>query len=226
MKALKIIGNVFGVLIAIILSITLFAMLIATPFITSVTLITKPETIHEVITQPEVVDMIVDLPQVSESLGEVGMDKEFIHEVAQSQLFEDFVHLYTEQTVDGVTGETTEHVSVEQVQQIVENNKEEVIELVRPISSNYTEDGEIPSDEEIEEMIDYATSWVGEIDYASSQNDTDPDGRRFEELHSGDARLHLDLEVGRGDARDLAHQGLPDVRGSEHQRLGGKPDRH
>lgn len=162
MKALKIIGNIFGVLIAIILSITLFAMLIATPFITSITLITKPETVHEVITQPEVVDMIVDLPEVSESLGEVGMDKEFVHEVAQSQLFEEIVHLYTEQTVDGVTGVTTEHVSVEQVQQIVENNKQEAIDLVRPISSNYTDNGEIATDEEIEEMIDYALENYGQ----------------------------------------------------------------
>ena len=180
MKALKIIGNVFGVLIAIILSITLFAMLIATPFITSVTLITKPETIHEVITQPEVVDMIVDLPEVSESLGEVGMDKEFIHEVAQSQIFEEIVHLYTEQTVDGVTGVTTEHISVEQVQQIVENNKQEAIDLVRPISSNYTEDGEIPSDEEIEEMIDYALE-----NYGQEFLDSLPSGQDLLDMLSG-----------------------------------------
>ena len=162
MKALKIICNIFGILISLVLSVALFAMLIATPFITSVTLITKPETIHEVITQPEVVDMIVELPGVSESLGEVGMDKDFIHEVAQSQLFEDFVHLYTEQTVDGVSGVVTEHVSVEQVQEVIENNKEEVVDLVRPIASQYTEGGEMPSDEEIEEMIDFAVENYGQ----------------------------------------------------------------
>lgn len=41
--------------------------------------------------------------------------------------------------------------------------------------------------DDVEEMLDYAKQWVGIIDYASSQNNTDPNGRRFEELHSGGA---------------------------------------
>ena len=41
--------------------------------------------------------------------------------------------------------------------------------------------------DDVEEMIDYATQWVGKIDYASSQNNTDPGNRRHEELHSGGA---------------------------------------
>ena len=39
----------------------------------------------------------------------------------------------------------------------------------------------------LKEMLDYATQWVGRIDYASSQNNTDDSGRRFEELHDGGA---------------------------------------
>lgn len=180
MKALKIIGNIFGVLIAIILSVALFAMLIATPVITSLGLVTKPETIHAVITQPEVVEMITELPGVSENLEAAGMDEEFIHEVTQSQFFEDVVHLYTEQTVDGVTGVSTEHVTVEQVQEVIENNKEEVIDLVRPISGNYTEDGQIPSDEEIEEMIDYAVE-----NYAQDFLDSLPSGQELLDMLEG-----------------------------------------
>ena len=41
--------------------------------------------------------------------------------------------------------------------------------------------------DDVDEMIEYATSWEGRISYASSQNNTDPDGERFEELHSGGA---------------------------------------
>ena len=43
------------------------------------------------------------------------------------------------------------------------------------------------SEDDVQEMLDYACQWVGEIDYASSQNNTDPDGERFEELHYGGA---------------------------------------
>lgn len=43
------------------------------------------------------------------------------------------------------------------------------------------------SNDDVEEMLDYATQWVGRIDYASSQNNTDDSGRRFEELHDGGA---------------------------------------
>ena len=58
----------------------------------------------------------------------------------------------------------------------------------------YAEHREYPYDvdtpwtnDDVEEMLDYACQWVGKIDYASSQNNTDPDGRRFEELHAGGA---------------------------------------
>ena len=34
-------------------------------------------------------------------------------------------------------------------------------------------------------MLEYATYWVGKIDYASAQNDTDPHNQRFDELYEG-----------------------------------------
>ena len=43
------------------------------------------------------------------------------------------------------------------------------------------------TNDDVDEMLDYATQWVGRVDYASSQNNTDPDGSRFEELHDGGA---------------------------------------
>ena len=41
------------------------------------------------------------------------------------------------------------------------------------------------TNDDVQEMLDYATFWVGKISYASGQNDTDPHGHRFEELHDG-----------------------------------------
>lgn len=41
--------------------------------------------------------------------------------------------------------------------------------------------------DDVREMLDYATYWVGKISYASSQNGTDPHNERFEELHEGGA---------------------------------------
>ena len=43
---------------------------------------------------------------------------------------------------------------------------------------------------------------------------------RVEQLDGARAGGHLDLEVRRGDAGDLAHQRVPDVRGAEHHGLG------
>ena len=39
--------------------------------------------------------------------------------------------------------------------------------------------------DDVQEMLDYATYWVGKIDYASAQNGTDPNNKRFEELYEG-----------------------------------------
>lgn len=184
MKALKILGNIIGVVIALVLSLVLLVMLIVTPVVTSLGLITKPETVSTVITQPEVIDMLVELPGVEENLEEVGLNKEFVHEVAQSQFFEDLVHLYTENTVDGVTGVTTEQVTVGQVQQVIENNKEEVIDLVRPMVVANSETDEIPTDEEVEEIIDYAVE-----NYGQNFLDSLPSGQDLLDLlasYSGD----------------------------------------
>lgn len=41
------------------------------------------------------------------------------------------------------------------------------------------------TNDDVQEMLDYATYWVGKIDYASAQNGTDPNNERFEELHEG-----------------------------------------
>ena len=43
------------------------------------------------------------------------------------------------------------------------------------------------TNDDVQEMLDYATYWEGKIDYASSQNNTDPHNERFEELHDGGA---------------------------------------
>ena len=41
------------------------------------------------------------------------------------------------------------------------------------------------TNDDVKEMLDYATFWVGKISYASSQNNTDPNNHRREELHEG-----------------------------------------
>ena len=41
------------------------------------------------------------------------------------------------------------------------------------------------TNDDVQEMLDYATYWVGKIDYASAQNDTDPHNQRFDELYEG-----------------------------------------
>lgn len=38
---------------------------------------------------------------------------------------------------------------------------------------------------DVNKMLAYATSWVGKIEYGSSQNNTDPNNERMEELHEG-----------------------------------------
>ena len=49
-------------------------------------------------------------------------------------------------------------------------------------------DTETPwTNDDVEEMLDYATSWEGKITYASSQNNTDPACKRRQELKKGGA---------------------------------------
>lgn len=226
MRALTIIGNILGILLAIVMSLVLLVMLIVTPIVSSLTIVVEPETVHAVVTQPEVVEMIAEIPVVSESLDAAGMDKEFVGEVVQSQFFEDFIHLYTEETINGVTGEREHHVTVSEVQQVIANNKDEVIDLVRPISGNYTDDGEIPSDEEIEEMIDYALQ-----NYGQTVLDALPSGQALLDLlngYSGDvsglvnsygSAANSAVGVGAPLQMDLEVSDLPDIEGVDEKQV-------
>ncbi len=62
--------------------------------------------------------------------------------------------------------------------------------LITPVQADTHREFEYDVDspwtnDDVQEMLDYATYWEGKIDYASSQNDTDPHNQRFDELRDG-----------------------------------------
>lgn len=129
MKVVKIIGNIFGIFFAILLSFVLFAMLIATPIVSTATNLITPNTINQVISEIDVETLLQDaLPEESES----GIPKEVITQFIKTDAAKEIITLYTEEVSATFKGESTDGISAEAINQIFNENIDELVDILYP----------------------------------------------------------------------------------------------
>ena len=143
MKAVKIILNIFGILLAVILSIVLFASLIATPVVSAATKLISPNTINQVIDE---IDFEVILENSIPEESESAIPKEVISKVFETQAAKDFIiTLYTSEISAAFKGDVTEGITADQIKQIFNDNIDEITDIMY----QYVPKGENISKEEL-----------------------------------------------------------------------------
>ena len=142
MKAVKIILNIFGILLAVILSIVLFASLIATPVVSAATKLISPNTINQVIDEMDFEAILENsIPEESES----AIPKEVISKVFETQAAKDFITLYTSEISAAFKGDVTEGITADQIKQIFNDNIDEITDIMY----QYVPEGENITKEEL-----------------------------------------------------------------------------
>ena len=103
MKVLKGIANVFGVLLALVLSLVLFVMLITAPVISAAGSFTETDTLKKVVKNIDYKELLAGM-DMEEAMGESGLDPELIATVMESGMMDDLVEVYADGIFDLLEG--------------------------------------------------------------------------------------------------------------------------
>ena len=129
MKAVKIICNIFGIILASVLSIALFAMLVVTPIVSTATNLITPKTINQIISEIDVEALLQDaIPDDSES----GIPTEVITQFIKTDTAKEIITLYTEEISANLKGKSTDGISAEVIKQIFNENIDELVDILLP----------------------------------------------------------------------------------------------
>ena len=131
MKVLKGIANVFGVLLALVLSLVLFATLIATPVVSAAGTFMQTDTLKKVVKNIDYTELFSEMEMMGD-LSESGLDPELITTLMETGMVEDIVEIYADGVFDMLEGKTDEVVlSAETVNDILQKYLDDIVPIVK-----------------------------------------------------------------------------------------------
>ena len=152
-KLIKFIGNFVGVILSLLLSIALLVMLVATPMLSGVSALTRPETISQVAKEIDFAQFFLDSFQ-GELSEEERLELEFVVELTETNAFDDLVELYAIDISN--LFEETQKPSVltkEALRKIVQDNIDEILLIVREIGEGEGDEIASYTDAELEAKV-------------------------------------------------------------------------
>lgn len=153
MKALKIILNIFGILLAIVFSILTFASLVSTPVISTGTALLQPDTLQKVLTEMDLSKPLESTLKKSAPAELSELDADFVNDLIGSDLVGDILTLYTDNLLGVLEDDRMERINQAQIHKLLEKHMPDLVTMVR---SSLPE--EVPvSDAEI---TDYAIATI------------------------------------------------------------------
>lgn len=156
MKALKIIGNIFGIFFAIVFSIALVLVLVAIPPVKSLSSVFQADTIQTMVVDVVGSEMVEAGSVMADGFEEAGISNEIVQELMESDAAEELISVYLNDVFSAAEGEDVESsLTQELLEDIVNDNKKELIPLVE-------EYADVEDEEEAEELLDMLVEEHGE----------------------------------------------------------------
>ena len=153
-RIIRILGNVVGVLLSVVISAALLAVLIAAPILSGASALTRSDTIRQVVREidfAQVVRRNLDVSQLSE---DERAEMELVLGFAESEAFGDLIDLYAQDLTAAFEGtEQPGAITEDALKEIVHDNLSELIEIVRKAAERAGEDLSDTTDEELEVLI-------------------------------------------------------------------------
>lgn len=161
--------NVFGILFSVVFSVVLIPVLVATPVVSALSGFTQPEAIQEVVANVdygEIIDtaLITADPEMAEQLEEIGFSGDTVQELMETDTVGDVLDVYVEDMFAVLEGEEIgSSFSAETIQDIISENKEELLPFVNQFVGMQTGGEVTVSDEEAEKMLDTLMEEHGDV---------------------------------------------------------------
>lgn len=131
MKVLKTILNLFGILLAIILSLFTFATLLATPVVSAGTSLLKPDTIQQVIQDMNLSEQLEKTLKESAHSDLQNLDVKFIDDLMASELMNDILQLYIDNMVGLLEKDYMETINQQQIQELLNKHTPTLVTMTR-----------------------------------------------------------------------------------------------
>lgn len=132
MKALKIILNIFGVLLAIVFSFITFFMLLITPVISTGSTLLQAETLHKVINEWDLSERIGTHLKDSASESHALIAPQLLDGLMESQLVNDLLDLYLNNLLNIVEQDQIASITQKDIDMLLEKNMPDLINRIRP----------------------------------------------------------------------------------------------
>lgn len=131
MKALKIIGNIFAILLAIILSLFTFASLVSTPVISTGTALLQPDTLQKVLTDMDLSKQLESTLKQSAPAELSELDVDFVNDLIGSDLMGDILELYIGNLMGVLEDDRMESINQSQIHTLLEKHMPSLVAMVR-----------------------------------------------------------------------------------------------
>lgn len=131
MKALKILGNIFSILLAIIFSVFTFATLVSTPVISTGTAILQPDTLQEILTEMDLSKQLASTLKQSAPTELSELDTDFVNDLIGSELVGDILTLYTDNLLGVLEDDRMENINQSQIHHLLAKHMPDLVTIVR-----------------------------------------------------------------------------------------------
>ncbi|MBQ8813189.1 MAG: hypothetical protein IJZ85_01645 [Lachnospiraceae bacterium] len=158
MKALKVIANIFGVLIALVLSLILTVFLIASPVISAATSFMQSDTLRKVVKNIDYTEMVMANEELAASLSESGIDGAMLESLLDTEMVEEILTVYVDSVFAVLEGEADRITLTEEtINKIIQEHIDELLPIVKAyIGDQYPITDEMLKPMVSEMMEDYA----------------------------------------------------------------------
>ncbi|MBQ8822420.1 MAG: hypothetical protein IJZ82_07230 [Lachnospiraceae bacterium] len=157
MDVFKKIMNVLGIFLAIIVSLVLAVVLIATPVVSGAASFFEAENLSKIVRSLDFNELLLGNGQLEQQLGEYGP---LLDAISETAVLEDVVDLYVEDVMNALEGSGEKHLTVEAVKEIMVAHMDEIMPIVK---SQMGDVASLLPEEEIEKYV---------VTYLESYGDT------------------------------------------------------
>lgn len=154
MRVMKVLGNIFGVLLSIVVSLALFVMLIITPVISGLSAFTQADTIRQMVQDIDFTQIVRENMAKGNLTEAEYAELETVLHFTETKAFDDLLDLYA-QDLSSALDEKPQpsKITPEALGKIINDNMDELVDMVRKVGTQSGENMTGLTDEDIEELI-------------------------------------------------------------------------
>ncbi|MBQ7776175.1 MAG: hypothetical protein IJ379_09660 [Lachnospiraceae bacterium] len=132
MKVVKIILNLLGIFVAILLSLLLSAMLLVTPVVSAVTTFFNADNLHKIADQLQVSDLVRSYAGTALKNAQVGgIDTATVNTLLETELVDDIIALYIDGFFTAIEGDSSQaDINKEAIKTIVTKHSDELLPTI------------------------------------------------------------------------------------------------